>query len=68
MGEYDKAIDEIQRYLLSESYHGQEETKSEDNNNKNSKEDNHFLCYYLKGKLFIKKSDWKSGLINFNNA
>lgn len=28
----------------------------------------HYKCYYLRGKLLMSKLDWRSALINFNNA
>jgi hypothetical protein len=31
-------------------------------------EDASFIGYYLKGKLLALKNDWKSAIINFNNA
>lgn len=79
LGEFDRAIDEVSRFLLSESYFFSETQQSlpqasegrvsiSSEQNRVNQEGQHFLCYYLRGKLLGQKGDFKGALINFNNA
>ncbi len=70
LGQYDKGIEEINRYLLQESYHSPDRkgTLGDDSYEGMRQEEEHFICYYMRGKLLIGKGDFKNAIINFNNA